>query len=593
MGLYDYSAGGRTAGTYLWMKKFMKSGNHLEHEAFLVFWLSRYVFNYNTDLVNKAVFSIAIRLARGIRVALALAVLAGIYSDLSLLNMTIVSSNELNVKNAFVKLTLKSQFQLVQVWAWERFLEIRPKSKVICCGEPRLAQWDEVDCLNVGDMRGILDAAGEGFIWRPYAMAIKNWSCPKYYVEKEEWVLVGTGLDEELLSFAKCLRVAELVGFHTKQKYLPHRVARQFGFDQDLPCSVSGHGHNYQNAKLYIPSRLSEADVTIRYLNWWKESVSGLGQKCMPPEKRANKAVVEIHDAIPCICSTKNSEEFAQVCAGRNDGENSLVPYSLVPPGLSLKRNIMEAGVPMDEDDLTISEALILGKKLKTVETRKGTTYQKSSCQDQIFPSSVADESSMNIKSAILANEGALSSKVLTWGGKGWRKLDKVIRSKERSSSMWSMVGNASPSSTSSSDKLEFGSSMSLFEKQEYASSSSLFEKQDCTSSSFLFGKLECASISPAITDDTFVNTKKAQRSEKQVPLIKALIWGGKGKRKMKTVKTCKARSSSLFEKGKDGNRSSSFEKRASELRAKVKRLENVVQVLKESTFGRSRLIGS
>nr|XP_004295809.2 PREDICTED: uncharacterized protein LOC101294837 [Fragaria vesca subsp. vesca] len=41
MGLYDYSAGGRTAGTYLWMKKFVKSGNHLEHEAFLVFWLSR------------------------------------------------------------------------------------------------------------------------------------------------------------------------------------------------------------------------------------------------------------------------------------------------------------------------------------------------------------------------------------------------------------------------------------------------------------------------------------------------------------------------------------------------------------------------
>ena len=63
----------------------MKSGSRFEHEAFLVFWLSRYVFFKDFDSVKKAVIPIAIRLARGTRISLAPAVLASIYRDLSLL----------------------------------------------------------------------------------------------------------------------------------------------------------------------------------------------------------------------------------------------------------------------------------------------------------------------------------------------------------------------------------------------------------------------------------------------------------------------------------------------------------------------------
>ncbi|PRQ31718.1 putative aminotransferase-like, plant mobile domain-containing protein [Rosa chinensis] len=76
MGLYNRKGGFRVAYTYLWTKKFMKNGSELKHEAFLVFWLSRYVFHISLNAVNKAVFSIAIRLARGIRVALASVILA-------------------------------------------------------------------------------------------------------------------------------------------------------------------------------------------------------------------------------------------------------------------------------------------------------------------------------------------------------------------------------------------------------------------------------------------------------------------------------------------------------------------------------------
>ncbi|PRQ31734.1 putative protein-serine/threonine phosphatase [Rosa chinensis] len=388
-GLYDYFVGCRNACTTLWMQKFMKSGSELEHEAFLVFWLSRYVFhNTPNSSVNKAVFSIAIRLARGIPIALAPAVLAHIYRDLSMLKMTIVASNGLNARNEIVDATIMSPFHLVQVWAWERFVELRPIPNVISCAEPRLARWDKVDCLNVGNMRSVLDKAGEGFIRRPYTMAIKNCVFPAYYVEMEKWVLVGPNLGDEhdLMSFAMFLRVAELVGFGTRQKYLPHRVARQFGFNQDIPCSsVAGHSHSFENAKLYVPSKLSETDTSMRCLSWWQESESRLEQKSIPLKKKPKKAVEGSKEAnkifkatIACDYSPKNSEKVVQVSTRRNDDSDNLVALGFPPTC-----NEMNAADPMDEDALSISEVLKHSKIDETVETKESGDCEKLSDQVQ------------------------------------------------------------------------------------------------------------------------------------------------------------------------------------------------------------------
>ncbi|KAL6129423.1 hypothetical protein ACLB2K_072773 [Fragaria x ananassa] len=261
-------------------------------------------------------------LNRGTRIALAPAVLASIYRDLSLLKKAIVESNELNATtndDHVLKLNLKSPFQLVQVWGWERFLDIRPKPNVIRYAEPRMAEWDKVKGPNVENLSTVLDSAGEGFLWRPYAIAVENWKLPKYYADKEERVLVGPGLDDELLSFAVCLQVIQLVGLGTKQLYLPHRVAKQFGYDQDLPCSVGQLSHSSENKKLYIPSRLSEANASARYLKWWKASVM-VEHESSPPKKKAKKTAVgskkmdKITDAtLPCVYSPTNSDELVQL----------------------------------------------------------------------------------------------------------------------------------------------------------------------------------------------------------------------------------------------------------------------------------------
>jgi hypothetical protein len=52
-----------------WMKHFMESESKVEHEAFLVYWLSRFVFPSNSyDTISKTVFPIAILLAHGNRI---------------------------------------------------------------------------------------------------------------------------------------------------------------------------------------------------------------------------------------------------------------------------------------------------------------------------------------------------------------------------------------------------------------------------------------------------------------------------------------------------------------------------------------------
>ncbi|GLT65938.1 hypothetical protein SLA2020_383380 [Shorea laevis] len=274
-----------------WMKKFMDTNSEIEHEAFLALWLSRFVFPSGLKLITKSILPIAIHLARGTRIALAPAVLASIYRDLSMLKAVFVSRRELvdheKIRgHRLATINIWSPFQLVQVWTSERFLELRPKPNLIRNGEPRLARWHDLKS-KVKNVRSVLDLATGGFEWRPYVKTLTNWKFPKFYDERGMWVSVDSGLNDELSVFAQCLRVSELVGLDHVEQYLPHRVALQFGLDQDLPGFVARSDgspeiawDNYSRpvggGTLYIPSRFYEADVTTRYLEWWKESASSL-----------------------------------------------------------------------------------------------------------------------------------------------------------------------------------------------------------------------------------------------------------------------------------------------------------------------------
>ncbi|XP_057487279.1 uncharacterized protein LOC130773342 [Actinidia eriantha] len=296
------------ASQSVWMSKFMESGSKIEHEAFLAMWLSRFVFpKPASDTISKLVFPIAIHLARGTRIALAPAVLASLYRDLSVIKNSTFRLDAKECEDGDFSLAVWSPIQFIQIWAWERFPTLRENPNLIENDRPRLARWHEVKKVKVGDVGLAIDSEGESFLWRPHAIVLNN-KLYKFYSEKEEWVQVSPCLDEELESFARCLRACELVGLECVERYFPHRVAMQFGMDQDLPGNVvwsnanpeiawKNYSRPIKDAKLYIPPRLFESDVTTRYLEWWKKSISaqpspskvGVGKKSKDGKKGSRK----------------------------------------------------------------------------------------------------------------------------------------------------------------------------------------------------------------------------------------------------------------------------------------------------------------
>ncbi|XP_058784202.1 uncharacterized protein LOC131658972 [Vicia villosa] len=158
-----------------WMMYFMETESKVK-------WLSRFVFPGDAyDTILKSVIPIAIHLTHGNRIALAPAVLANIYRDLSLLNSVITKNATTIMKSLGV--TIWAPFQLVQLWALERFLALNPRPYDIGHGLPKVARWSGVKVLKNKNLKKDLDIAGfgNGFLWQPY----ENPSSVEVYNEKD------------------------------------------------------------------------------------------------------------------------------------------------------------------------------------------------------------------------------------------------------------------------------------------------------------------------------------------------------------------------------------------------------------------------
>nr|XP_010923926.1 uncharacterized protein LOC105046877 [Elaeis guineensis] len=264
-----------------WMRHFVEGdGDEFEHVAFLSLWLSRYVFPAHPEkTVSLHMFPIAVRLARGARIALGPAVLASLYRDLQAVKDCLVSKCEQEVPS----LVVWAPFDILQMWIWERFVALRPDAKnFVHDVEPRTKRWNDVSKkMEFSFIRWVFESPSE-FQWRPYASSLDNWRRPSFYKENGEWIHGCADKDEELRSFARCLRASELVGVDCIKQYLPHRVAMQFGLDQDLPGHVRHSYSNWEaawqtyeidakNVVFYISPQLFESDVTLQYSVWWKK----------------------------------------------------------------------------------------------------------------------------------------------------------------------------------------------------------------------------------------------------------------------------------------------------------------------------------
>ncbi|XP_015898775.3 uncharacterized protein LOC107432200 [Ziziphus jujuba] len=392
----------RKASQSAWLKHFMGSESEFEHEAFLSLWLSRFVFPSTFSSISKHLFPLSIHLASGTQLALAPAVLASIYKNLSSLKEKMGDST-----TSKTAVNLWGPFQLVQVWVWERFVASKPKPEEIKFpSEPRIAQWNNVKAPKQEDVKFALDSAGESFLWRPYTLALNNHVLPKFYLEKEEWILVNADVEKELESFARCLRACELVGIGFVQQYFPHRVAMQFGIDQDLPGYVVGNNENYSEPLngamwLYVPSRFFKPNVTSRYLEWWKQSTKAE------------------HDG-----KQRGKEEHQE-----NSGS--------VPPGFSSKWKDVEARNYDMEDKLTVKEMLRLHHC--SSDNRMAEKNGKNCLSDvrkimKMVPVENMMQSSSESKLEITAKDDRISGVVSSSSSRVYNKARRVMDENEEES---------------------------------------------------------------------------------------------------------------------------------------------------------------
>ncbi|XP_066355559.1 uncharacterized protein [Miscanthus floridulus] len=264
-----------------WVKHFLADDNAdpvFEHAAFLALWLTRFVLpGHPESTMRQAVFPIAVRLARGERVALAPAVLASIYRDLREIKAFLGAAGAAATAgdtDMLSSLSVYSPLHILQLWMWERFPALRPiKVNPLVAGDPLAARWHDLSRkLNPAQIRQALNT-GYNFVWQPYVSSMGHTG----WVHSSD--LAG---NDELTSLAHFLRPCELVGMDCIEQYLPHRVARQFGLDQDVPGDVHRANQDWaiawqtyqlegKNVAFFIPH--SEPGITARYAQWWRQQL--------------------------------------------------------------------------------------------------------------------------------------------------------------------------------------------------------------------------------------------------------------------------------------------------------------------------------
>nr|GEU71294.1 hypothetical protein [Tanacetum cinerariifolium] len=218
---------------------------------------------------KSGTFELAIFLARGWKMALAPAVLATLYKDLHLLQNAVL---DLQQGKTEVLQQVFSPMHHIQVWVLERCPRIRPDGMCsIRDDETRLARWAK--SVNKSTDYAALESGTceEHFVWRPYVKDTKRITARTIYKEDARVEKIDK---EEMDSFARCVRVSKLVWLDISQQYFPHRVSKQFGYNQDIPADVlhlesnedawADYATSMENEYIYLPSRQLEGHVTVR-----------------------------------------------------------------------------------------------------------------------------------------------------------------------------------------------------------------------------------------------------------------------------------------------------------------------------------------
>ena len=151
---------------------------------------------------------------------------------------------------------------LLQAWMWERYDRLRPpelRAPEFPVSNVRVLFWARRrrKTTHEESLR-VLQKEDNCFEWRPYLHNSLNWTEPEWF-SKETVLVSSRGKDkpEWLEDYLAIIRQAALTGLcgdgmYNTAMYNPHIVARQLGYDQDVPFPIV-HGFDSKGIEVWIP----------------------------------------------------------------------------------------------------------------------------------------------------------------------------------------------------------------------------------------------------------------------------------------------------------------------------------------------------
>ncbi|XP_073010840.1 uncharacterized protein [Typha latifolia] len=263
-----------------WLQWFLdlRGERELKHLGFLAYWLAKDVIppSPNGEMPAR-VFGLAARISRGERIPLAQVVTANIYHDLTTIASAILSRRSGRIE-------VWAPFGLLQAWMWERFERLQPppsKNLAFPLSRARIIHWSKRRKTTTYEHAARVLRDGESFNWRPYSKNSGHWYQPGWYDNESQMITVINDALDVFSDFTSVVSPCALVGYFSdgpflSEKYHPHRVARQFGFDQAVPvlsnvCALLQRVDSVRSlgAEIFVPGINRYGGVSDDYVDWW------------------------------------------------------------------------------------------------------------------------------------------------------------------------------------------------------------------------------------------------------------------------------------------------------------------------------------
>ncbi|XP_037416879.1 uncharacterized protein LOC119279930 [Triticum dicoccoides] len=258
-----------------WFESRIRPGedDELRRLGFLAYWLAFFVAprlrSKGAELPER-VFALAARISLGERIALGPAVVANLYAEMDRIVTTGVQ------EGASGRVDVWAPLWLLQVWLWERYDRLQPpelKAPEFPLSNVRALYWSRRRRKTTEEEALRVLQEEDSFEWRPYLRNSLDWAEPEWF--SKETILVssrGKDMPEWLEDYIAIMRQAVLTGSYgddmdSSAMYNPHIIARQLGYDQDVPFPLV-HGFDSKGIKVWVPGICRRGVASKEYVAW-------------------------------------------------------------------------------------------------------------------------------------------------------------------------------------------------------------------------------------------------------------------------------------------------------------------------------------